>query len=150
MTASRTPSEIWSATLSGWPSVTDSEVNRNSFSDSWVMDLREALRRRGLGGSRGRLATPSGVGLASGGLAPLLALDEVDDQRHPVQPVALAQPVLDEVRVVTGQARARVDLDREAGRGLADLGHVEQLEAVALTGGGLADGLQLGEEAVEV
>src|SRR3954454_9202820 len=31
-TASRTPSEIWSATLSGCPSVTDSEVNRYSFS----------------------------------------------------------------------------------------------------------------------
>src|SRR3954462_9024439 len=29
-TASRTESEIWSATLSGCPSVTDSEVNRNS------------------------------------------------------------------------------------------------------------------------
>jgi hypothetical protein len=27
-TASRTPSETWSATLSGWPSVTDSEVKR--------------------------------------------------------------------------------------------------------------------------
>src|SRR5437667_1834853 len=26
--ASRTPSEIWSATLSGWPMVTDSLVNR--------------------------------------------------------------------------------------------------------------------------
>jgi hypothetical protein len=33
MTASRTPSEIWSATLSGCPSVTDSDVNRNSFSE---------------------------------------------------------------------------------------------------------------------
>ena len=32
MTASRTPSEIWSAILSGWPSVTDSEVNRYSLS----------------------------------------------------------------------------------------------------------------------
>ena len=29
-TSSSTPSEIWSATLSGWPSVTDSDVNRNS------------------------------------------------------------------------------------------------------------------------
>src|SRR6266498_19597 len=29
-TASRTESEIWSATLSGWPSVTDSELKRNS------------------------------------------------------------------------------------------------------------------------
>jgi hypothetical protein len=28
-TASRTESEIWSATLSGWPSVTDSEVKEN-------------------------------------------------------------------------------------------------------------------------
>src|ERR1700688_2251830 len=28
-TASSTASEIWSAILSGWPSVTDSEVNRN-------------------------------------------------------------------------------------------------------------------------
>src|SRR5213082_1402272 len=29
ITASSTPSEIWSAILSGWPSVTDSDVNRN-------------------------------------------------------------------------------------------------------------------------
>ena len=29
-TASSTASETWSATLSGWPSVTDSEVKRNS------------------------------------------------------------------------------------------------------------------------
>src|SRR5919199_494916 len=29
-TASRTESEIWSAILSGWPSVTDSDVKRNS------------------------------------------------------------------------------------------------------------------------
>src|SRR5437773_2282060 len=29
-TASSTESEIWSATLSGWPSVTDSDVKRNS------------------------------------------------------------------------------------------------------------------------
>src|SRR6476661_7099141 len=35
-TASRTVSEIWSATLSGWPSVTDSDVKRNS---------RAAIRR---------------------------------------------------------------------------------------------------------
>src|SRR3989442_2788352 len=30
ITASSTPSEIWSAILSGWPSVTDSEVKRKS------------------------------------------------------------------------------------------------------------------------
>src|SRR5918997_157941 len=40
ITASRTPSEIWSAILSGWPSVTDSEVKRNSLSDSWRVVIR--------------------------------------------------------------------------------------------------------------
>src|SRR4029453_8724394 len=39
-TASSTASEIWSATLSGWPSVTDSEVNRYSLSDGRVMPQR--------------------------------------------------------------------------------------------------------------
>src|SRR3954471_11652652 len=39
-TASSTPSEIWSAILSGWPSVTDSEVNRYSLSDGRVMPER--------------------------------------------------------------------------------------------------------------
>src|SRR5580704_17537722 len=32
--ASRIASEIWSAILSGWPSVTDSEVNRYRFFDA--------------------------------------------------------------------------------------------------------------------
>ena len=32
-TASRTESEIWSAILSGWPSVTDSDVNENECVD---------------------------------------------------------------------------------------------------------------------
>src|SRR4051812_48766639 len=44
ITASRTPSEIWSAILSGWPSVTDSDVNRNSLSDrGCVVMRRESL-----------------------------------------------------------------------------------------------------------
>src|SRR6476469_9818134 len=59
--ASSTPSEIWSATLSGWPSVTDSDVNRYSFSAKLVMG--------------GRL---SGVGAAR------LAFVEVDDQRDAI------------------------------------------------------------------
>src|SRR5919199_2784243 len=42
-TASRIVSEIWSATLSGWPSVTDSEVNRNSRGTRGrLLDRREA------------------------------------------------------------------------------------------------------------
>src|SRR5215204_2647686 len=34
-TASRTASETWSAILSGWPSVTDSDVNENSRAAMW-------------------------------------------------------------------------------------------------------------------
>src|SRR5919198_3714273 len=103
-TASRTPSEIWSAILSGWPSVTDSEVNRNSLS-VWFM-RRESVATR----SRAVLAD---------WLAPLalLALVEVDDHRDPVERIALAEPVLDEVGVVAGDASAAVDLDREPRRG---------------------------------
>src|SRR2546423_3636763 len=40
-TASSTASEIWSATLSGWPSVTDSEVKRNSRATE-LLDRHEA------------------------------------------------------------------------------------------------------------
>src|SRR3954454_751824 len=40
-TASRTPSEIWSATLSGWPSVTDSDVKRYSLSAKEVIRFQE-------------------------------------------------------------------------------------------------------------
>src|ERR687898_1477110 len=44
ITASRTPSEIWSQILSGWPSVTDSEVNRYSLSESWIEVTSAATR----------------------------------------------------------------------------------------------------------
>jgi hypothetical protein len=48
MIASSTPSEIWSQILSGCPSVTDSEVNRYSFSEGFcivsVVDCQEQLR----------------------------------------------------------------------------------------------------------
>src|SRR4051812_22751366 len=50
ITASRTPSEIWSAILSGWPSVTDSDVNRNSLSDSGCV----VMRRNSLAAADGR------------------------------------------------------------------------------------------------
>src|SRR5881227_2350551 len=41
-TASSTASETWSATLSGWPSVTDSEVKRKSRAIA-LLDLEEAV-----------------------------------------------------------------------------------------------------------
>src|SRR3982750_1288187 len=102
-TASRTPSEIWSAILSGWPSVTDSDVNRYSLSDRLVMRsggrlrsgrlLRRApawrpggARRRSLLGRRLRVAwRPAGPApRAFGGRRPPAgaALVEVDDERH--------------------------------------------------------------------
>src|SRR5918999_2314228 len=88
ITASRTPSEIWSAILSGWPSVTDSEVNRNSLSEScWV-----AMRA-------GRLAGPP----------PL----EVDHQRHALQAVALAQAGFAEGGGSAGEQPGGVQQERE-------------------------------------
>src|SRR3954469_24219500 len=63
-TASSTPSEIWSAILSGWPSVTDSDVNRYSLSSIGAKSLA-ALR-----------LYQESVRLVSGAA---LALDEVDD-----------------------------------------------------------------------
>src|SRR5688572_229327 len=58
ITASRTPSEIWSATLSGWPSVTDSDVNRYSLSESGCVVMR-----------RGRLATDRPIAAHNGRIA---------------------------------------------------------------------------------
>src|SRR5215218_3541220 len=49
-TASRTESEIWSAILSGWPSVTDSEVKRYSraaMAAKRLVDLQEGGERAG-------------------------------------------------------------------------------------------------------
>src|SRR5215218_3338962 len=46
-TASSTESEIWSAILSGWPSVTDSEVKRNSrvaMRPGTLVDFQEGPR----------------------------------------------------------------------------------------------------------
>src|ERR1700754_4687436 len=84
-TASRTPSEIWSAILSGWPSVTDSDVNRYSLSSIGWKSLAAY-----------RSYAPA-VGSASLAAA---ALDEIDDHRHPFEAVALSHAVLHEVRVV--------------------------------------------------
>src|SRR3954451_12965727 len=98
-TASSTPSEIWSAILSGWPSVTDSDVNRYSLSSIGAKSLA-ALR-----------LYQESVRLVSGAA---LALDEVDDDGHAFKPVALPQPVLDEVGVIAGHALAGVHLDRES------------------------------------
>src|SRR3954466_12798486 len=121
MTASSTPSEIWSAILSGWPSVTDSEVNRKSFS----LGSGEGIGRAGY---RDSAAMPS-------------TLAEVDHERHSLQLVALTKPVFDEIGVVAGQERAVRDLDGDPGRPGLELGGVVHPEALAPDGRRLALGL---------
>src|SRR3954452_23725050 len=149
MTASRTPSEIWSATLSGWPSVTDSEVNRYSFSEScWLIGCGLAPRsiaytRRTAKGSHVR---PSEPGLAALLLAPVV----VDHERHTLEAVALAQPVLEEEAVVTREQAAVRDLDREARRAGFELRHVEEPKPLAAYRRGLPRRLDVAHEAVQL
>src|ERR1700722_5451082 len=57
--ASTTASEIWSAILSGWPSVTDSEVKRNPLSINVSCWLGASVSR----GGRGQLVV-TGLGQA--------------------------------------------------------------------------------------
>src|SRR3954452_12770791 len=94
MTASRTPSEIWSAILSGWPSVTDSEVNRYSFSASWGLigsedtpERRETGSGKGIGGRPARPRTSAPL---------LLATVIVDHERNPLEAISLPEAVLEE------------------------------------------------------
>src|SRR6476620_2496386 len=61
-TASKTASEIWSAILSGWPSVTDSEVKICRLSD---IQLPLTCRIDAAGGHRaGRTLLPPGIWLS--------------------------------------------------------------------------------------
>src|SRR5215212_7546848 len=124
---------------------------RGSDLRSFRWAKRTGVAQAGLALHAGRRSGgPSPAALAPALAAPLLALDEVDDQRDPLQPPALAQAILDEVGVVARDALARVDLDREARRALARLRHVDELEAVVLLGRRLADLLDLGQEAVQL
>src|SRR3954452_14911692 len=95
ITASSTPSEIWSATLSGWPSVTDSDVNRYSFSEKLVLIGWAAAPRSGKWSKSGR-------GRVAGGSLPVALFSAlvIDDQRDAFHAVARPQPVLQEEAVV--------------------------------------------------
>src|SRR5947209_4684502 len=106
MTASSTPSEIWSAILSGWPSVTDSDVNRYSLSERGFVVIRSG----GAIGNAGRLAG------ACRGASTVCAPRVIDDQGHTREPVAFAQAVLEEEAVVARHAAAIGHLHREARR----------------------------------
>src|SRR6186997_9186 len=138
MIASRTPSEIWSATLSGWPSVTDSEVKRYSPSARGleVMAGKSKGMQTGEGGSV-RVATAPRGG------------DEIDDQGHALELIGLAHPVLQVVGPVAADQLAVVDLDRHPRRAGADLGGVVEAQALAALGRRRRAGDDVAEEAVE-
>src|SRR3954471_5963676 len=141
-TASSTPSEIWSAILSGCPSVTDSEVNRYSFSASCVLiGSEDAPERR---------ETGSGKGIG-GRLAPfLLATVVVDHERNALEAVALPEAILEEEAVVARQQAAVRHLDREARRAGLELRHVEEPEPLAPDGCRLPRRLDVRYEAVQL
>src|SRR3954451_15802991 len=155
MTASSTPSEIWSAILSGWPSVTDSEVNRYSFSASLGLIGSGSAPRSGSDviGARPRRETPetgSGKGIGGRLASLLLAPVVVDHERNAFEPVALAQPVLEEETVVAREQSAVRHLDREARWARLELGHVQQPQALAAHRRRLPRRLDVGHEAVEL
>src|SRR3954447_2499438 len=103
----------------------------------------------GPGGSK-RPETGSEKG-SDGRLAPLLpAPVVVDHERPPLEAVALAEPVLQEEAVVPREQAAVRDLDREARRARLELRHVEEPEALAAHGRGLARRLDVGHEAVQL
>ena len=92
MIASSTESEIWSAILSGCPSVTDSDVNRNSLSESLLMDswnLYEDLARSATTGSvcviDAHRADPRRSGLMRSILRRRAESGLLDERREPVQ-----------------------------------------------------------------
>src|SRR3954452_22747516 len=100
MTASRTPSEIWSATLSGWPSVSDSDVKRYSFSEKVVLIARcVQLRGSGKGSKsgRGRVARSWQSAVGSWQCAPPL-LPTADCPLSTVSVALLASAIVDHQR----------------------------------------------------
>src|SRR3954469_5903654 len=82
-TASRTESEIWSAILSGWPSVTDSEVNENervAMGVRLAVPAEEANRESGI---------PPGRRAPEGGLPALIG-----EERHLGREARVAERLL--------------------------------------------------------
>src|SRR5215211_2446300 len=78
------------------------------------------------------------------------ALGEVDDERDAVEAVSLSEAVLDEVSVITGDARPAVDLNGEARWLYPDLGHVEHLQPMSLLRRRLPRLADLPQEAVQL
>src|SRR5215212_5917507 len=139
MIASRTPSEIWSATLSGWPSVTDSDVKRYSPSASGfevgMAGILEELR-----------LAPESVSVAPAARRG----DEIDDQRDPLELVGFPHPVLQVVGPVADDQAAVVDLDRDPRRALPHLGCVVEAQALAATGRRRVLGDDVADEPVQL
>src|SRR5215203_1424969 len=139
MIASRTPSEIWSATLSGWPSVTDSDVKRYSPSASGL-----EVGMRGSVEEFCPVAELIAVATATG------CRDEVDDQRDALQLVGLAHPVLQVIGPIAGNQPPVVDLDRDPRRALPHLRGVVEPQPLVAAGRRRVLGDGVGEEAVQL
>src|SRR5919107_4403423 len=139
MIASRTPSEIWSATLSGWPSVTDSDVKRYSPSASGLeVGMSGILEELRLAAGSVSVAAASGCG------------DEVNDQGDSLQLIRLPHPILQVVGPVADDQAAVVDLDRDPRRALPHLGGVVEAQALAAARGRWVLGDDVGDEAVQL
>src|ERR1700733_10534975 len=139
MIASRTPSEIWSLTLSGWPSVTDSEVKRCSFSASGLVGMA-GKPRESVCWSRASIRSAAATAVGH----------EVDHQRHALETVVLAHAVLQVVGPVADDQLAVVDLDRDPHRALSHLGRVVEPQAPAAARGRRHFGDDVGDEAVQI
>src|SRR6476646_668538 len=139
MIASRTPSEIWSATLSGCPSVTDSDVKRYSPSANGLEVMAGKTRGNLCSAGRSVLAPP----VARAG-------DEVDDQRNPLHLVGLPHPVLQVVGPIAAEQLAVVDLDRDPRRPFSHLRRVEEAQPFAAFGRRRRLRDDVGDEAVQL
>src|SRR5690348_15074475 len=96
-TASRTESETWSAILSGWPSVTDSDVKEK---ERGAMAARLAAMPNEAGGE-GRVATAQ--------LSPGEELRRVDDEGHELRQLHLRRELRPAAAEVRDPLRARRD-----------------------------------------
>src|SRR5262245_57621134 len=115
--ASRTASEIWSASLSGWPSVTDSEVNRLTMRGaSRAMALPPELPHAGQVGPLGGVPAPRRQGASSRERLPAYTVEDGRD------PAALARPAHGHPDRDARRALEAILADVRVGRAEVDVG----------------------------
>src|SRR5438552_2643535 len=144
---SSTASETWSQTLSGWPSVTDSEVSRNErdelkdvvTSADHNLEIPPHLSEGGLvsafmgrahsaGRAGRRCSGPVVVSRVFGRLAEQLRLEREDVIEHAVDAAALQAMIRDHARAFEMASEQCAERAIDAGL-TADLGLFQQLKA---------------------